>query len=69
MIGSKASKLEDSYTNLSEFETLLDDADMQASTESEVDFVEQSKEKYRKWGGTMFWSDKQDTWLRKIGGE
>lgn len=62
-------RLQDRYPNISKFEIILDDADMAASGSKEEDFVLSVKLKYQSWGGRMYWSDKQDKWLRSIAGE
>lgn len=61
-------RVHDRYSSISSFESTLEDARMQARTQWEEDFVKKAKETYDKFGGGMFWSDKQDTTLRKIAG-
>lgn len=63
-----AKQLMDHYDSTSEFECILEDARMQAQNDKEEEFVEQTSKKYKEWGGRMFWSDKQDAWLRNIAG-
>lgn len=68
-VGIKDSKqLVDHYNSMSEFEVILEDARMSASNDKEEEFVAQTKKKYNDWGGGMFWSEKQDRWLRSIAG-
>lgn len=62
-------KLHDRYDNISMFEVLLEEARMNALDEHGEQFVADVIKKYDKWGGGMFWSDKQDAYLRKISGE
>lgn len=62
-------RLIDHYSkSLHEFEVILDDARMSASTNKEEDFVKQAKQKYDEYGGRMYWSEAQDRWLRVIAG-
>ena len=41
---------------------------MQASSDKEEAFVKDVKAKYDDRGALMFWSEKQDRWLRAIAG-
>lgn len=61
-------RLEDQYKAMKDFEEILEDARMAADSDVEEKFVSETKVKYDKWGGTMFWSEKQDRWLRVIAG-
>lgn len=65
---AESTKVVDLYDSMAEFESTLEDARMSATTDREEEFVAQTKEKYDKWGGRMFWSEKQDAWLRRIAG-
>lgn len=61
-------RLEDLYSSITEFESTLEDARMNARTDWEESFVKQAKEKYAEFSGRMFWTEKQDDILRKIAG-
>ena len=61
-------KVEDQYKSMSDFEEILEDAVMAASTDREEEFVKKAKQNYDAYGGRMFWSEKQDRWLRSIAG-
>ena len=62
-------RLEDMYPSLDVFEGILDDALMAAGSDNEENFVKETKKKYDTYGGRIFWSKKQDDWLRRISGE
>ena len=62
------SKVLDRYKSMSEFESCLEDARMQASNDWEEEFVAKSKDNYDKYGMGMFWSEAQDKTLRRIAG-
>ena len=62
------SRVLDKYESMSEFETVLEDARMQASNDWEEDFVKKAKENYAQYGMGMFWSEAQDRTLCRIAG-
>lgn len=59
----------DMYPCITDFEDILEDARMSACNDKEEEFVKSTKDKYQQWGGRMFWSVKQDQWLRSIAGD
>lgn len=61
-------KLFDKYPSISDFEEILEDARMAACNDTEESFVAETIKKFESWGGRMYWSEKQDNWLRKIAG-
>ncbi len=54
--------------NAREFSSLIDDAERQASTDFEINFVADMSEKYEEFGMKMFLTDKQYKLLIKIAG-
>jgi len=62
-------KLHDMYESMSEFEVMLEDARMSASSDREEEFVAKAEANYTIYGGRMFWSEAQDRWLRSIAGD
>lgn len=58
----------DLYDSEHDFEVILEDARMNASTPWEEEFVKKAKESYEAHASLMFWSEKQDDILRKIAG-
>ena len=60
-------KLSEIYgEDISDFEELLSDASASASTQWEMDFVEELEERYEIYGVDMFLSDKQSDVLERI---
>jgi|PlaIllAssembly_1097288.scaffolds.fasta_scaffold3099684_1 hypothetical protein len=60
-------KLSELYgDDISDFEELLSDASAAASTQWEMDFVEELEERYEIYGVDMFLSDKQSDVLERI---
>lgn len=49
-----------------EWESLLDDAELSASTDKEQEFVSDMRDKYAEYGRAMFLSEKQKAWLEKL---
>lgn len=56
------------YGSVEEFEEVLDDAERNAETSWEMQFVVSTQERYEQWGIEMFLSEKQNDALRKIAG-
>jgi hypothetical protein len=54
------------FANKEEFERVLDQAEGNAKTEFEVEFIEDLKERYTKWGPRMFFSEKQEAFLDNL---
>lgn len=63
------STIKDLFDDVSEFEDLLTSAEDNAETGWEMNFVEETREKYETWGKKMFLSDKQLSILERIAGE
>jgi len=61
-------KICDTYSDDEEFEGLLVDADSNASTEWKRQFVDDIRERFEKYGGDTFVSEKQIATLEKIAG-
>ena len=59
-------RVKDMYSDDDEFEELLESADSNASTEWEMQFVDDIRERSEKYGGDMFVSEKQIATLEKI---
>lgn len=58
----------DRFVDLDDFECLLDDARLQASTDWEVSFVKDLASRFSKYKGAMTLSDKQEQTLRDLAG-
>lgn len=52
--------------DLKEFKQLLSDAEVNASTNWEMDFCADIRERFDVYQGTMFFTDRQDEILRRI---
>lgn len=63
-----STRLEDLFSSLKDFEEILIDARMNASTDFEEGFVRTTQANYDQYSGRMFWSEKQDQILRSIAG-
>ena len=59
-------KIKDKYPEIDEFDDLLADADSNAGNEWEMTFVDDIRERYEKYGGDTFVSEKQVEILNKI---
>ena len=59
-------RVADAYDDLSEFESLLADAEANAETDWEMEFVSDINEKFEKYGDKMFISTKQIEILERI---
>jgi len=59
-------RLVDRYPSITVFEQLLEEARMNAETDHAEGFVKDVRIKYGQWGGTMYWSDAQEKYLRRI---
>lgn len=66
--GKFGGRVGERYKVMSDFEVLLEDARMAASSDFEEEFVAQTKENYNQFKAKMFWSEKQDQLLRRIAG-
>jgi hypothetical protein len=62
------SRLHEQFDDLRDFEQLLADAESQAKSEREQEFVSEIVEKYEKYGADMFLSGAQRDWLERIVG-
>lgn len=63
-----AMKVSEQFEDLEDFEQLLKDAESQAESEWEQDFVGDISERYEEHGGSMFITDKQIAALERIVG-
>lgn len=54
------------FDDTDDFEQLLEDAERQASTKRDQDFVSDMRDKYECWGIEMFLSESQRSWLERI---
>ncbi len=61
-----STKVHDFYDNISEFEGILEVADDNVTGQKNIQFVEDTKKKYKEYGGGMFWSDAQNKYLRRL---
>lgn len=52
-----------------EFESALEQAEVNASKEREMEFVDSLRNKYDEYGERMFLSDGQYSWLMRLAGE
>ena len=59
-------RVADAYDEVSEFETLLADAEANAVTDWEMEFVSDINDKFEKYGDQMFISTKQIEILERI---
>ena len=59
-------RLSELYSDISEFEDLLDAAETNASTEWEMDFMFDLRERYKKYKNSMFLSPKQKETLENL---
>ncbi|MEO1324175.1 MAG: hypothetical protein AAFV59_14330 [Pseudomonadota bacterium] len=62
----KSSRVLDWFDNPENFEHLLTEAEMEAVSSKEMDFVDSLNEKYDEYGAKMFLSDRQLEWLQAI---
>jgi hypothetical protein len=62
------SRLYQQFEDLRDFEQLLYDAESQAKSEREQEFVAEIVDKYDKYGSDMFLSTAQREWLERIVG-
>ena len=63
------SKVIDEFDSATEFEDLLLNADQQASTDWEMSFVEDMRDRFEQYGMNTYISDKQLETLNRIAGE
>lgn len=63
------SKVIDEFDSETEFEDLLLNADQQASTDWEMSFVEDMRDRFEQYGMNTYISDKQLETLNRIAGE
>ena len=59
-------RLRDAYSDMSEFEDLLEDADSNAGNEWEMTFVDDINKRFEQYGGDTFVSEKQIEILNRI---
>lgn len=59
-------RVKDAFPDLADFEQLLSDAESQATTEKEQEFVGDINAKYEKYGPGMYLTEKQREWLERI---
>lgn len=59
-------KVCDHFEDVSEFDVLLDQAELGARSEHECEFVEGLREKFDQWGDRTFLSDAQLEWLHRL---
>jgi hypothetical protein len=62
------SRVKDQFDDTTDFEQLLSDAESQAKSEREQEFVAEMNDKWEKYGADMFLSEKQRDWLESIVG-
>ena len=62
------SAIADMFDSLTEFEDLLGEAEDNASSAWEMDFVDSIREKFTEFAGKMYLSEKQEAILRRIAG-
>lgn len=67
-MADKIERLHDKYKAMAPFESMLEDARMNARNDWEEEFVASVIKKYEEYGSSMFWSGQQDTVLRRIAG-
>lgn len=58
----------DHFDDAEEFETVLEDAEANASTDREIEFVDSIRNKYDEYGERMFLSAAQYSWLERLSG-
>lgn len=59
----------DHFDDIDRFETTLDAAEVCASTDREMEFVDSIRNKYEEYGERMFLSDAQYSWLTRLSGD
>ena len=59
----------DHFDDIDEFESALEQAETNASTEREMEFVDSIRNKYEEYGERMFLSDAQYSWLTRLSGD
>lgn len=64
-----STKIKDLYEDTKEFTTLLEQAEENATTKSEMEFIDEISNKVAKWGEEAYFSLSQNRWLRRIAGE
>lgn len=62
------SRVSDQFDDPADFQQLLSDAESQAKTEREQEFVADMNEKWEKYGPGMYLTEKQRNWLEEIVG-
>lgn len=62
------SRVKDLYPKITDFDRLLEDAALNASTEWEMEFVDNMTGKYDTFGGEMFLTEAQHDKLRQVAG-
>lgn len=62
------SRVSDQFTDPEDFQRLLSDAESQAKTEREQEFVSDMNDKWEKYGPAMYLTEKQRNWLEEIVG-
>jgi hypothetical protein len=61
-----AKRVSDFFDNADDFMEHLDLADSNADTETQMQFVSDLREKFEQYGTQMFFSDKQNNWLKSL---
>lgn len=61
-------RIGDLFDDIDDFERLLGDAESQAKTERDQEFVADVRARYEVWGDGMYLSEKQRGWLERIVG-
>lgn len=62
------SRVSDQFDDPADFQQLLSDAESQAKTEREQEFVSDMNEKWEKYGPGMYLTERQRNWLEEIVG-
>lgn len=64
-----STKIKDLYEDTKEFTTLLEQAEENATTKAEMEFIDEISNKVAKWGEEAFLSVSQNDWLKRIAGD
>jgi hypothetical protein len=62
------SRISEQFDDPADFQQLLSDAESQAKTEREQEFVSDMNQKWEQYGPGMYLSEKQRAWLEEIVG-
>lgn len=66
--GRRGDQVRDLYDDLERFKLLLDDAEAEALSGKQAEFVEDMRAKFDEYRGQMYLSDAQHSWLKSIAG-